>query len=82
MFDKAEYFTGGDHMSKPAVLDLVKQGGISVLYVSGSALAAYNITAFKSDKFGLYYHDDNQLWFAIGVALFAVGWIVRNWKKL
>ena len=67
--------------AKLNVMDLVKQGGVSTLYVLGSALAAYNITAFKSDKFGLYYHDDNQLWFAIGVGMAVIGWAIRNWKN-
>ncbi len=52
-------------------------------YVGGAALIAYNITAFKVEKHGSYYFlDKNQLWLAIGVALFSLGLIIRNWKKL
>lgn len=63
-------------------INLARQVAVSALYTVGSALAAYNITAFKSDKYGLYYHDDNQLWLAIGVGLAIAGWVVRNWKKI
>jgi hypothetical protein len=63
-------------------IEPVKRGAVSVLYVVGSAFAAYNITAFKTDKFGLYFKDDNQLWLAVGVALIAIGWAIRHWKKL
>ena len=63
-------------------LQLVRQSVITALYLIGAMLAAYHITAFKTDKFGLYYHDDNQLWFAIGTGLIIVGWIIRNWKKI
>ncbi len=55
----------------------------AVLYVLGSGIIAYNITAFKISKHGSYYFmDKNQLWLAIGVALVSAGLIVRNWKKL
>lgn len=63
-------------------IPLARQVAISALYLAGSMLAAYHITAFKTDKFGLYYHDDNQLWFAIGVGLIMIGWIIRSWKKI
>lgn len=63
------------------MVDLIKRIGVSALYALGTAFAAYNITAFKSDKFGLYFKDDNQLWFAIGIGLITVGWAIRNWKK-
>jgi len=63
-------------------INLARQMGVSALYTVGSALTAYNITAFKTDKYGLYFHDDNQLWLAVGVALLLVGWVVRNWKKI
>jgi hypothetical protein len=63
-------------------IDIVKRGAASALYISGSALASYNITAFKTDKFGTYFRDDNQFWLAVGVALIVTGWAIRNWKKL
>jgi len=63
-------------------IPMVRQGAVALLYIVGSMLAAYHITAFKSDKYGVYYQDDNQLWLAIGVGLIVIGWIVRNWKKI
>jgi len=71
-------------MAQGAAVDLetIKKGVVSILYAVGSALTAYNITAFKSDKYGVYFVDDNQLWLAIGVGMLAVGWLTRNWKKL
>lgn len=63
-------------------MNLARQGAVSALYIGGAALAAYNFTAFKSDKYGVYFQDDNQFWLAIGVALVMTGWVVRNWKKI
>jgi hypothetical protein len=55
----------------------------SVSYIMGSALIAYNITAFTIDKHGSYYFRNlNQKWLAIGVGIFALGLIIKNWKKL
>lgn len=64
------------------MMEIIKKAVISILYVSGSMLTLYNLAAFKSDKFGLYYKDGNQLWLAIGVTLIVAGWLTRNWKKL
>ena len=63
-------------------INLAKQGAVSVLYIGGSALTAYNFTAFKTDKYGLYFHDDNQFWLATGVGILITGWVIRNWKKI
>lgn len=65
----------------------IKQQGLKIVqavaYILGSALFCYNITAFKVEKHGSYYFlDKNQYWLAIGVALIALGLIVRHWKKL
>ena len=65
----------------------IKQHGLKIVqavaYILGSALFSYNITAFKVEKHGSYYFlDKNQYWLAIGVALIALGLIVRYWKKL
>lgn len=55
----------------------------SVLYITGSIFIVYNITAFTIDKHGSYYfRDPNQTWLAVGVGLYAVGLVIRNWKKL
>jgi hypothetical protein len=54
----------------------------AVAYIVGAALITYNVFAVKVDKFGYYFKDQNQLWLAIGVAVFAVGLVIRNWKKL
>ena len=69
-------------MAQTQMIELIKRGGVSVLYILGTILAAYNITAFKSDRFGLYFKDDNQLWFAIGAGLIVLAWVIRNWKKM
>ena len=69
-------------ISSELLLDIFKKGATSILYILGLALMAYNFIAFKSDKFGIYYADDNQLWFAIGAATVATGWVVRNWRKI
>ena len=63
-------------------IPLVRQIAVPLFYLAGSMLAAFHITAFKTDKYGLYYHDDNQLWLAVGVGLVIVGWTIRNWKKI
>lgn len=63
-------------------IELIKRMVISILFVSGTMLFLYNVTAFRVDKFGLYYKDGNQLWLAIGATLLVVGWLIRNWKKL
>jgi len=62
-------------------IPLVTQITTAVLSISGAAIAAYYITAFKTDKFGLYFRDDDQFWFAVGVALMVTAWAIRNWKK-
>ncbi len=54
----------------------------AVAYIVGAALISYNVFAVKVDKFGYYYRDDNQLWLAIGIGIFAVGLVIKNWKKL
>ena len=68
-------------MAQAQMVDLIKRGAVLILYVFGTVLTAYHITAFKGDKYGLYFRDDDQLWLAIGVGLIAAGWAIRNWKK-
>jgi len=63
-------------------IELIKRIVISILYISGTMLFLFNVTAFKVDKFGLYYNDGNQLWLALGATLLVAGWLTRNWKKL
>ena len=80
-----ENLKGVDDMgdiSSEQIMDILKKGAISLLYIIGLALMAYNFIAFKTDKFGIYYVDDNQMWFAIGAATVATGWVVRNWRKI
>ena len=74
----------GGFMPTPQLnwIHLARQSAVSVLYISGSMLTAYHITAFKTDKWGLYFHDDNQFWIAIGVGLLIAGWAIRNWKNI
>jgi hypothetical protein len=54
----------------------------AVAYVVGSALIAHNLFAVKVDKHGYFWMDSNELWLAIGVGVFAIGHVIRNWKKL
>ena len=68
-------------MAQVQLVDLIKRVAVSILYVIGASLAAYHLTAFKTDKFGLYFKDGDQLWFAIGVGMIVIGWTIRNWKK-
>ena len=65
-----------------AQIEMGRKAGVALLYLLGTMLCAFNLLAFKSDKFGLYYQDENQWWFAIGAALFLVAWLTRNWQKL
>lgn len=54
----------------------------AVAYVLGSTLITYNLFAVKVDKSGYFWVEKNELWLAIGVGIFAVGLVIRNWKKL
>ena len=54
----------------------------AVAYVVGSALIAYNLFSVKVDKSGYFWVEKNELWLAIGVGIFAVGLVIKNWKKL
>lgn len=55
----------------------------AVSFILGSSLIAYNIFAFKVEKHGSYYFlDKNQLWLAIGVAVFALAMVIRRWDRL
>jgi len=54
----------------------------AVAYVVGSGLITYNLFSVKVDKSGYFWADSNELWLAIGVAVFAVGLVIKNWKKL
>ncbi len=69
-------------ISKTELISYARRGAISISYLAGALLTAYNITAFKTDKFGLFYNDDNQYWLAVGIALLGLGWVIRNWKKI
>ena len=69
-------------ISQGIVMETMRRGAVSILLVLGTALAFYNAAAFRTDKYGLYFKDDNQLWLAIGVAMLAAAWLLRNWKKL
>ena len=68
-------------MAQVQVVDLIKRVVVSILYILGTPLAAYHLTAFKNDKVGMYFKDGNQLWLAIGIGMVVVGWVIRNWKK-
>ena len=53
-----------------------------VFVLVGATFTVYNLAAFKVDSFGLYYHDDNQIWLAFGVGFLTVSWLIKNWKQI
>ena len=55
---------------------------VTALFIIGGSLTSYYLVAFKVDKYGLYYRDDDQLWLSIGIGILILGWFVRNWKKI
>ncbi len=65
-----------------AMIELGRKVAIAVFCLLGTMLTAFNLLAFKSDKYGVYYQDANQWWFAIGAGMFLLVWLARNWKKL
>ena len=63
-------------MSKFDIVKIVR----IVCYTAGPGLIAYNLASFSFTKWGFYfYKDHHQLWFAIGVALVALGWFLKDW---
>jgi len=62
-------------------IDLMKSAQI-VAFLIGIPFTIYNLFSFKVDKFGYYFHDDNQIWLAFGISFLAIGYFIRNWKKL
>lgn len=50
-------------------------------YIAGPALIAYNLSAVRVAKAGYYFVDKNQLWLAIGVALYTLSIVLRNWRR-
>ncbi|MFW2374551.1 MAG: hypothetical protein ACN4GM_15605 [Gammaproteobacteria bacterium] len=59
----------------------IKRIIFTALFTVGSAITAYSVFAFKGDKFGIYYRDDDQFWLAIGVAMMVLSWAIKNWKS-
>ena len=53
-----------------------------VPFLLGVAFTAYNLFSIKVDKFGYYFHDDNQLWLSFGVSFLAIAYVVKHWKEL
>jgi len=50
--------------------------------LTGVMLTAYNLISFKVVKNGYYFHDENQIWFAIGVTAITTSFVIKNWKNL
>lgn len=65
-----------------AQIEMARKAGVALLYLLGTMLCAFNLLAFTADKYGLYYKDENQWWFATGAAFLLVAWLYRNWQKL
>ena len=59
----------------------VKRLIVGALYTIGAPIAVYHLFAFKGDKFGIYYRDNDQYWLAVGVTMLVIGWIIRNWDS-
>lgn len=53
-----------------------------ISFLIGVAFTAYNLFSIKVDKFGYYFHDDNQLWLSFGISFLAIAYIIKNWKEL
>lgn len=53
----------------------------AVAYVLGSILVVYNLSAVRVAKVGYYFVDKNKLWLSIGVGLYAVGIVIKNWNR-
>lgn len=51
-------------------------------FLAGVFLTTYNLFSFKVAKNGYYFNDDNQLWLALGVALLAVTYVIKNKDKM
>jgi len=69
-------------MSSDDIVNLARKGIMALIYVVGSMLTAFNLLAFTADKYGHYYKDENQWWFAIGVAMLLLPWLRKKWKEL
>ena len=54
----------------------------TILFIVGGSVSSYYLTAFRVDKYGLYYKDGDQLGLSIGVGILIFAWFVKNWKKL
>ncbi len=65
-----------------AQIEMGRKAGLALLYLLGTMLCTFNLLAFKSDKYGVYFQDENQWWFATGAMLLLAAWLVRNWKTL
>ncbi|MDH5426158.1 MAG: hypothetical protein OEY29_14310 [Gammaproteobacteria bacterium] len=62
-------------------IDVLKSSQI-LAFLIGTPFTVYNLFSFKNDKFGYYFHDDNQIWLAVGITFLTIGYFIRNWKKL
>ena len=64
----------------------IKKDGLKIIqaaaYILGTAIFAFNITAFRISQGANYFKDNNQYWIAIGASLIVLGLIIRHWKKL
>ena len=69
-------------MTAAQIQDLIIKIGLIITFLIGVAFTVYNLFSIKVDKFGYYFHDDNQLWLSFGVSFLAIAYIIKNWKKL
>lgn len=69
-------------MQKTEILDISKKVGRIACCALGFALAVYNFSAVSFTVRGHYFFKDtHQLWFAVGVTLVVLAWLIRDWKK-
>ena len=69
-------------MTAEQIQALMIKIALIITFLIGVAFTAYNIFAFKVDKSGYYFHDDNQLWLSFGICFLSIAYIIKNWKKL
>ncbi|MCK4841212.1 MAG: hypothetical protein KAT04_04940 [Methylococcales bacterium] len=69
-------------MNNDKIVEVSKKVIMVLLYLSGSMLISFNLLAFTADRHGLYYKDENQWWFATGLTILMLIWIIKNWKKI
>lgn len=69
-------------MTEKQMKELLQKISQVITFLIGVAFTAYNLFSIKVDKFGYYFHDDNQLWLSFGVSFLAIAYVIKHWKEL